>query len=516
MITRAPPWWAAPWFLALCLVLVAAPLAWPQIPPLTDLPGHLGRYRIAADLAQSPHLARFYAFEWALLPNLGVDLLMLPLARLLDIEVAIKLVALLIPVLTLLGLLWMQHGSPDGIQPGFLFAAPLILGYPFQYGFLNFVLSMALAFLAAGLWQHLARAGRLRWRGAVFVPVAAVVWVAHAAGWGTLGLLAFAFEFARQRAQGRPPPSAALRAALACLPLATPWLLALFWHSGGLATVSRDWFDLPWKLLALAAALRDRWALLDLAALAVLLAVLAFAWRSRRLGFAPGLALAAALHGLAFLALPQVLLGSSHADIRLAPYVIALALLAIRLTPAASARFATLFALAGLAFLAARIGANTASLLLYDRSYRIEARALDAVPRGARLLAYVGTECPAGWATPRLEHFPALAIVRREAFSNDQWAVSGSHLLRVKPPWSAFVDPTHYVAGAHCANPARPTLNQALAALPRQDFDYLWLLRPPPFDPALTQGWREVWRAGSSVLFALHPGEAAPLPRPGP
>jgi hypothetical protein len=322
--------------------------------------------------------------------------------------------------------------------------------------------------------------------------------------------LAFAFEATRQRAQGHGLPTAALRAALACLPLATPWLLALAWQSGGLATVTRDWFDLPWKLLAILAVLRDRWAAFDVASAVLLLGVVVLALRSRRLGFAPGLALAAGLHGLAFLAMPQILLGSSHADIRMAPYVIALALLAIRLTPAATPRFASLFAVAGLAFFAARIGANTASLALYDRSFRIEAQALDAVPRGARLLTYLGTDCPTGWATPRLEHFASLAIVRREAFANDQWAVSGSHLVRVKPPWTAFVDPTHYVAGANCANPNRPTLDQALAALPRQDFDYLWLLRPPPFDPALAQGWRPVWRAGSSVLFALHPQDPAP------
>jgi hypothetical protein len=47
------------------------------------------------------------------------------------------------------------------------------------------------------------------------------------------------------------------------------------------------------------------------------------------------------------------------------------------------------------------------------------------------------------------------------------------------------------------------TVNQALALLPRGAFDYVWLIRPPLFDPRLARGLRPVWRDGTSVLYRV-------------
>jgi hypothetical protein len=41
------------------VLLCALPLLWPDIPPLVDLPGHMGRYRVQLDLANSPELQAF-------------------------------------------------------------------------------------------------------------------------------------------------------------------------------------------------------------------------------------------------------------------------------------------------------------------------------------------------------------------------------------------------------------------------------------------------------------------------
>ena len=66
-------WWEAPWFLAAVVLLTAVPLLYPQIPPLVDLPGHMGRYRVELDLAHSPWLSRYYDYHWAAIGNLGVE-----------------------------------------------------------------------------------------------------------------------------------------------------------------------------------------------------------------------------------------------------------------------------------------------------------------------------------------------------------------------------------------------------------------------------------------------------------
>ena len=46
----------------------------------------------------------------------------------------------------------------------------------------------------------------------------------------------------------------------------------------------------------------------------------------------------------------------------------------------------------------------------------------------------------------------------------------------------------------------------ALATVPRDAFDYVWMISPPPYDRAFTKGLRPVWRNGSSVLYRVERG----------
>ena len=54
-----------------------------------------------------------------------------------------------------------------------------------------------------------------------------------------------------------------------------------------------------------------------------------------------------------------------------------------------------------------------------------------------------------------------------------------------------------------CRGESYRTINQNLAAVPRDAFDYVWLIGPPPYDPRLTQGLQPIWRNGRSVLFRV-------------
>jgi hypothetical protein len=185
--------------------------------------------------------------------------------------------------------------------------------------------------------------------------------------------------------------------------------------------------------------------------------------------------------------------------------MIAVGVLAIRTLPKLNPATRRTIAWAGLAFFTARTAATTASCYLYDRDYDRELAALDHVPRGARLVSFVGTHCVSPWAMSRLEHLPGLALVRREAFSNDQWSMAGAQLLIVDYPAAGGFshDPSQLVTDAHCRGEIWRTIDEALAEFPRRAFDYVWLIRPPPYDPRLTAGLRPIWRNGSSVLYRV-------------
>lgn len=488
--------------LAALVLLSAVPLLWPDIPPLLDLPGHMGRYKVQLELTDSPFLRRFYGFEWALIGNLGLDLLVIPLSKVFGLELAVKLVVLTIPPMTVAGFLLVAREVHGRVPPTALFALPLAYNYPFMFGFVNFVLSMALCFLAFALWLRLARRERFGLRAALFVPISLVLWVTHTFGWGALGLLAASAELVRQQRRGGGLLPALWRTGAHLLPLAPPLLLILFWRTGAVGGETGDWFNIAIKWEYFLLTLHDRWTAFDTLSLCVLMVVLYAGARPREFGMARDLMLPALVLLLAFLVMPRIVFGSAFADMRLAPYMVAVAILAIK--PAASARAATIAAIAGLAFFLVRTTGTTVSFLIYDRSFDRELAALEALPRGARVAAFTHVDCRfEDW--PRLDHLPALAIVRREAFSNDQWAMAGAQLLTVNNPRArGFAnDPSQLVTRNGCTAQRWLRIDDALRNVPRDAFDYIWLISPPPYDARLTAGLRPVWRDGDSVLFRI-------------
>ena len=499
-----PRWWETRVFaLALALASVV-PLVWPDVLPLIDLPGHIGRYRVQLELGESPVLQRYYSFEWALIGNLGVDLLVELLAPLIGLEAAVKLIVMTIPPLTAGGLLWVAREVHGRIPPTAMFALPFAYNFPFLFGFANFALAMALALLAFGLWLRLARLGGVWLRAALFVPISTALWVVHAYGWGTLGVLAFSAELVRQYDSGRNIFAAGFRAAIHCLVLTPAIALNLAWRSEA-AGFTTDWFNWERKWDWVTMVLRDRWEWLDMGALGIVGLLLAWVLFSRKMTYSRNLAATAIFLALMFVLLPRIVFGSAYADMRLAPYVFAIALVAIRMTPKAGPRFVQGLAVAGLAFFAVRTTASTASMAIYDRIYDRELGAIAHVPRGARMVSFVGRPCREPWAMSRLLHLPGLALARRRAFSNDQWALPGAQLLQVRyrAGWPFIRDPTQVVTYRRCRGEAWRPIHIALATFPREAFDYVWLIQPPPYDPRLAAGLRPVWRSGRSVLYRV-------------
>lgn len=504
-------WWETRGFVLAIVLLSAVPLLLPDVPPLLDLPGHMGRYRVQLDLAESAALQRFYDFEWALIGNLGVDLLVQLLGPLIGLEAAVKLVVVAIPPLTVAGLLWVAREVHGRIPPTALFAVPFAYNFPFWFGFVNFALAMALALNAFALWLRLARLERPKLRAMIFVPLSLALWVVHAFGWGTLGVLAFSAELVRQFDRGHNIFAAAFRSGVHCLALCPPFLLMIAWRSNA-AGQTVGWFDWQRKLDWILMVLRDRWEWFDKGALAVACLVLVAAVAVPRLRFSRNLLASTIFLVLVFVVLPRTVFGSAYADMRLAPYLFAVGLVAIRMPEGAGHRLRHAIAVAGMAFLLVRIGGNAWSAWLYDRSYDRELAALEHVPRGAAMVSFVGRPCMEDWAMSRLLHLPGMAIVRREAFSNDQWSMEGAQLLdvRYRPGWPFVGDPTQIVTSRRCRYEVWRSIDEALRQFPRAAFDYVWMIDPPPFRPELTAGLIPVWRGeGGSALYRVEGASTA-------
>lgn len=500
------PWWETRWFVAAMILLAAVPLLYPPIPPLVDLLGHMGRYRVELDLAQSPDLQRYWEFKWALIGNLGVDLLIIPFAKVFGLELGVKLIVLAIPPLTVAGFLWVAREVHGRIPPTALFALPFAYGHPFLFGFVNFSLSMALAFLAFGLWLRLARLDRLRLRAALFVPISFVVFITHTFGWGVLGLLCFSAEAVRQHDRGRSWWSAGLHAAGQAATLGLPLLVLLLWRHDSAGGLTADWFNFEAKFFWLATALRDRWQVFDVASVGLAIGILLVVLLRNSLGFSRNLGFSTLILIAGFVILPRVIFGSAYADMRLVPFILAVSLLAARFRTHTDMATARLLATVGVAFVIVRVVANTLSLGMAADHQQAQLMALDHVAPGSRVISFAGQPCIAGWALARNSHLGAFAIVRRHAFENDQWFVSGANLLKARDPrpYGEFAsDPSQIVLPDRCGNKEWRSLNTALAQFPRQSFDYLWLIDPPAHEARLVSGLSLVWKGEGSILYKI-------------
>ncbi len=499
-------WWQTRWFVGAMALLAALPLLWPDIPPLVDLPGHMGRYRVqqAIGSASAPWLADWYNFQWSLMGNLGIDLLIVPLEPLLGMEWTVKLIVLAIPALTAAGLLWIAREVHGRIPATALFALPLVYSFPLHFGFVNFALSMALALNAFALWLRLGRLERLRFRGWLFLLLSPLLWLCHTFGWGTLGLLAGSAELIRERDKGRGWIEAAFRAALHCLVLAPPALLMVLWRTGHVSGQTADWFNWRAKMRWMTMMLRDRWQLYDLASVAVLYLVLFKGLRDPNIRYSRNLGLSAVVLCAVYLLLPRIVFGSAYADMRLAPYMIAIAVIALRPRAGVPFRRAATIAALGLALFAGRMIATTWSFALYDRDYDTELAGLEHVPVGARLITFIGETCHDEWTMTRLQHVPGIALERRLAYANDQWSMVGGQLLTTRYPARGFNhDPSQIVTDVKCPREYWRPVAGALYRFPRDRFTHVWMIRPPRYDRRLERGLIPLWRRGNSAVFRI-------------
>ncbi|HXG99165.1 MAG TPA: hypothetical protein VNI79_01985 [Sphingomicrobium sp.] len=510
------PWWESRLFVAVMILLAFVPLLYPRFPPLVDLPGHMGRFKVAVDVAQSPFLHQWYSFRWLAIGNLGVDGLAIPLAKLAGVELATKLVVMLIPPLTVAGMLWVAREVHNRLPPTVAFALPLAFGHPFLFGFVNFALSMALALIGFGLWLRLGRLGKLRLRGLLFLPISFIVFFAHTFGWGTLGLLCFSAEAVRQHDRGTSWWKSGLRAALHASALALPMLLMLLWRSGASGGLTKGWFAWGFKWEYFTRAFRDRWEMFDLIALGVVLAVPLFALVHRRLVLSRNLAFSGLMLAACFLLLPRIIFGSAYADMRLVPYLLAIFVLAIRFKAETTYPLARTLAFAALAFLLVRTAGTTVSLGIAAAKQDRQLSVLKSVPMGARVVTLVWSPCR-GWAMRRSDHLPSMVIVRREGFANDQWPLAGSSLLTTHYPQAGWFkgDPSGVVRSEGCRREGVP-VELSLRAIPRQAFDYLWLVDMPPIPAEWVAGWEPVRGEKGSLLLrrSANPPAVAAKPRP--
>jgi hypothetical protein len=499
---RAQAWWQGRTFVLLALLAAALPMLWPPFAPLTDAPGHIGRYRILVEAGAGP-LAHHYAAHWGLIGNLGVDLLVVALHPLLDVEPAARLVIALIPVATVGAMLWAAREAHGRLPASAAFALPLAYSFPFQLGFVNFCLSAAMAIAGLALWLRLARTGPGYVRALAFIPYAGLVWACHSFGWAMLGLFVGGAEWRLRVQAGERWDRAGLSAALMALPMAWPVAIMLSGAGDRLAGDTGDWFHWSAKAQWAISLLRERWKWYDIACVTAIACLLWAAIRSKRFGFSGVLGIPALLSLGAFLALPRLFQGGADVDMRILPYAAALGILAIRVERG-HRTFERRLALAASGFYALRTATTTIAFLLFSQGQQSALRAIDALPPGSAVLVLVDEPSLKSWFNPRLSHVAGIAIARRRVFTNEQWALAGQQLIRPLHPRAApfDADPSQIVHPPGSSNDQSVDFDLAIARFDRCTFQRVWTIGFPA-GRAHAADLNLVWSDGRSAVYAV-------------
>lgn len=275
-----------------------------------------------------PEIQPYFSYEWKLIGNLGADLLVQVLHAWLGLETAVRCMVIFTQLIATLAVLLVSRELHGSVTPFAIAALPLNYGFAFNFGFLNFSLSMALGMLAFVAWMRLRRRGGTAIARIWLALAGILIWVCHAYGWAFLGLLAGSTLIAEAIAAKHRPSTALFNIAGGSFPLLLPIVPMVLWRSesGGLDLLA---WSLNFKLQGLASVFRVQWVIVDTASLFVVVCLIYWAIRDKAAAFDIRMGIAALLCLASFMLLPMQVFGSMYADVRLAAYVLLTALLAI-------------------------------------------------------------------------------------------------------------------------------------------------------------------------------------------
>ncbi len=178
------------------LLLISVPVWTHLLPPLSDYVNHLARMHVIATIDKNPNLAKFYQIDWAIIPNLTMDLVVPWLTRFVNVYVAGKIFTVAMFAVIGSGVLVLNRVLTGrwSILP--LVAFPLLYNYVFLVGLINYLFGVGVALWALAGWIWLRdRPWPLRF--ALSSLSVAVLFFCHLSALGVYGMGVLAVELMR-------------------------------------------------------------------------------------------------------------------------------------------------------------------------------------------------------------------------------------------------------------------------------------------------------------------------------
>lgn len=164
------------------------PVVFTPVVPVIDFYNHVARYFVLSHVENSQFLSENYISAWAILPNIGLDILASSISRYVDQRWLDNIIVILIMAVQYFGIIYFNRSiTKEYSVVVAIIAALLLYSFVFTWGFANFLLGLGLVFWAAG-W-----AIRIRDRPLLALPVSCVlalgIFLTHGVAFALYGLL---------------------------------------------------------------------------------------------------------------------------------------------------------------------------------------------------------------------------------------------------------------------------------------------------------------------------------------
>ena len=162
--------------------------------------------QVIAELSKNHPIARFFELNWQVIPNLAMDIIVPPLAHIVNVYRAGQVFLVSMFVVIISGILMLNRALIGRFSVLPLFAIPLLYNYVFLVGLMNYIFGIGVAIWALSGWVALReRAWPIRFAlSSLFVVV---LFFCHLSALGIYGIGLLSAELLRlweRRAELRP------------------------------------------------------------------------------------------------------------------------------------------------------------------------------------------------------------------------------------------------------------------------------------------------------------------------
>jgi hypothetical protein len=452
-------------FVALIL-LISIPIWTHPLPPLSDYVNHLARMQVIAELSNNHPIAKFYELNWQVIPNLAMDIIVPPLARIVNVYLAGQIYLVLTFVVIISGVLMLNWALVGRFSVLPLLAIPLLYNYVFLVGLMNYIFGIGVAIWALAGWIAV-RERMWPIRFALSSLFIVVLFFCHLSALGIYAIGLLSVELLRLW-ERRPEPWPH-RIAEFCFS-GVPFLIVapLLYASPTMQLVVATSWEQRGKLDGLIYVVANYSDIAAFALIAILAACAVWAIRHRVLTFHPLALVLLIVGGVIYFALPRVMFDTYMTDQRV-PLGLAFIVFACGNLDARRRLVRRGFMIVLLVLIAGRlleVDYNWSQLSDSTSEFRSSVRRI--APGSKVFVAYANASSGDDVRDLGLVHAACIATIERAALVTTLFSVEGKQIIHVRPEYRDYAD-------IHDGTP--PSTAQLILAAdhPLSDMPAFWL-----------------------------------------